>query len=901
MEAYKLNHEELFKKFHTNKNGLSTKEANRRLVDFGENKIQSASKKNYLKEYLRQYIQFFALLLETAALLAFVADYYVPNEGNDILAYAIIIAVIINATFTFWQEYKADKAIDALMRLMPSMVTLMRDDKVCNIDTRNLVPGDIIVLEEGNKIAADAVLMQSTSLYINTSSLNGESRPSRRELENKQNITRALDARNMVFAGTSVVSGSGLAVVVSTGQTTEFGKIATLTKNIQKNLTPMQKEVIRITHILTVIALGMGVLFFILGIFSDQSILMAAIFALSLIVANVPEGMLPTITLSLSLASQRMAKRNALIKNLDSVQTLGSATVICTDKTGTLTRNEMTLKELILAGGEHVTISGEGYETEGEFSFDISNESSGDRLDELLRAGFINSRAVIEDKKLFGDPTELAIVAASKKRNIDISSYKKVDEIPFSSERKMMSSLCKHVDENILYTKGAPEIIFEKSTYFMDKDGTIKSFDGDAKKRMQESSEAFENEAYRVLAIAKNSTLKEEGFTLLGLVAIMDLPREEVKEALQLCATAGIRTMMITGDNPKTAQAIAKKIGLEFDAVLTGIEVQKLSEEDLQKRLMNETILFARMASDQKLKIATALQNNGEVVAMTGDGVNDAPALRRADIGIAMGKSGTDVAKEAADMILLDDNFKSIVAAIEEGRTVYFNIKKFVTYILSSNVPEIVPYILHFFFLIPLPLSVIQILSIDLGSDMLPGLALGSEKPEKNIMKRPPVGVNEKILDFEVFKRGYFFIGVIEAAAAMTAFIGFLLLHGWEYGTVDLQNPLLQSQAMTMTLLGAISCQLVNVWTMRSWEFSAWSVGWTSNKLLLGAMVLEFLWIWMMLSFEPIQKIFHTADIPARDLWILLPFPVILFVSHEYYKYTKRTASEFTNLNLTGA
>jgi sodium/potassium-transporting ATPase subunit alpha len=378
----------------------------------------------------------------------------------------------------------------------------------------------------------------------------------------------------------------------------------------------------------------------------------------------------------------------------------------------------------------------------------------------------------------------------------------------------------------------------------------------------------------------------------LGLVAIMDLPREEVKEAIAQCKTAGIRTMMITGDNSKTAQAIARKIGLEFDAVLTGLEVENLSEVDLENRLTNETILFARMASSQKLKIAIALQNCGEVVAMTGDGVNDAPALKRADIGIAMGKTGTDVAKEAADMILIDDNFKSIVSAIEEGRTVYFNIKKFVTYILSSNVPEIVPYILHFFLLIPLPLSVIQILSIDLGSDMLPGLALGSEKPEKNIMKRPPVGVNEKILDWEVFKRGYFFIGVIEATAAMVAFISFLLLHGWEYGTVDLNDPLLQSQAMTMTLLGAISCQLVNVWTMRSWEYSAWSVGFTSNKLLLGAMVLEFLWIWMMLSYEPVQKIFHTADIPFIDLWILLPFPIILFVSHEFYKWRKRVAKD---------
>ena len=888
MDVYNISKEELLKKFHTKETGLSAKDSSRRLIDFGANEIQSGKKKNYFKEYFRQYIQFFAILLEVASLLALVADKYVPNEGNDILAYAIIIAVFINATFAFWQEYKADKAMEALVRLMPTMVTVMRDSNTEIIDAKELVPGDIIVLEEGNKIAADAVLIENNTLYINTSALNGESRPSRRELQGNKSITRALDARNMVFAGTTVVSGSGLAVVIATGQATEFGKIATLTQNVEKTLTPMQKEVIRITHILTIIALAMGVVFFVLGVFSNQNLLMAAIFALSLIVANVPEGMLPTITLSLSLASQRMAKRNALIKNLDSVQTLGSATVICTDKTGTLTRNEMILKELTLAGGEAITVSGEGYETNGEFEFNTSNESSKKRLAELLTAGTLNSRASVEANQIIGDPTELAIVVAAKKLSIDVCSFAKVDEIPFSSDRKMMSSIYKHSDKNLLFAKGAVEVIFEKSTHFMDDDGVIKSFDDKAKKRMFKCAEDYENEAYRVLAIAKSSNEKEEGLTLLGIVAIMDLPREEVKEAIAQCNSAGIRTMMITGDNSKTAQAIAKKIGLKFDSVLTGIEVEKLSEDELENRLAKETILFARMASNQKLKIAIALQNGGEVVAMTGDGVNDAPALKRADIGIAMGKTGTDVAKEAADMILIDDNFKSIVSAIEEGRTVYFNIKKFVTYILSSNVPEIVPYILHFFLKIPMPLSVIQILSIDLGSDMLPGLALGSEKPEKNIMKRPPVGRDEKILDWEVFKRGYFFIGVIEATAAMVAFISFLMLHGWEYGTVDLKDPLLQSQAMTMTLLGAVTCQLVNVWTMRSWEYSAWSVGWTSNKLLLGAMVLEFLWIWMMLSYEPVQKVFHTADIPLGDLWILLPFPIILFTSHEYYKYRKR-------------
>lgn len=889
MEAYKLSKDELFEKFHTKAEGLSKKSAQRRLADFGFNEIEIAKKKSYLKEYFRQYLQFFAILLETAAILAFIADYYVPNEGNDILGYAIVVAVIINASFTFWQEYKADKAMEALLKLMPTMVKVLRDAETQVIDAKNLVPGDIVILEEGDKIAADAVLIESRTLYVNTSSINGESRPSRRDIDDGS-ATRTLDAKNMVFAGTSVVSGSGVSVVVATSQATEFGKIATLTQNIQRNLTPMQKEVIRITNILTVIALSMGVVFFILGIFSQQSLLMAAIFALSLIVANVPEGMLPTITLSLSLASQRMARRNALIKNLASVQTLGSVTVICTDKTGTLTRNEMTLRELRLAGGEHVSISGDGYSTDGKFSFDTNNASSQQRLSELLLAGLLNSRATIENEKLIGDSTELALVAAAKKYNVNIDSYTKMDEIPFSGERKMMSSIYANENDKILYAKGAPEVIFEKTTHYVDKDGSIKVFDEDIKKQMQLYTEEFENEAYRVLAIAKNMDITENELTLLGIVAIMDLPRAEVKDAIAQCKTAGIRTMMITGDNPKTAQAIAKKIGLDFDSVLTGVEVEQLSDDDLENRLKDETILFARMASNQKLKIAMALQNCGEVVAMTGDGVNDAPALKRADIGIAMGNSGTDVAKEAADMILLDDNFMSIVAAIEEGRTVYFNIKKFVTYILSSNVPEIVPYILQFFFLIPMPLSVIQILSIDLGSDMLPGLALGSEKPEKNIMKRPPVGITEKILDWEVFKRGYFFIGVIEATAAMVAFISFLLLHGWQYGTVELNNPILHSQAMTMTLLGAVSCQLVNVWTMRSWEFSAWSVGWMSNKFLLIAMIVEFLWIWMLLRFEPVQKVFHTAAIPLNELWILLPFPVILFVSHEFYKWRKRVS-----------
>ena len=879
----------LLRSLKTSENGLAASQVIRRQQEFGPNVLESEKKKNYLLSYLKEYVQFFAILLEVAALLSFLSARFAPGQGNDILGYAILGAVIINATFTFWQEYKADKAMEALLKLMPTMVNVRRDGETAAIDSKELVPGDIMVLDEGDKVAADGRLLETTSLYLNLSSLNGESAPASRNSEPSKQ-TNPLAAKNMVFAGTTVISGSGVAVVSAIANATEFGRIASLTKNVQKSLTPMQREIIWITRILTVIALIMGLVFFVLGIFSAKGPLMASIFALSLIVANVPEGLLPTITLSLSLASQRMAKRNALIKNLDSVETLGSASVICTDKTGTLTRNEMTLRSIWLTGGDLISITGEGYQKSGEFRFAQETETGAARLEQLLQAGLNNCKAVIDKTGIRGDPTELAIVAAAYKKGIEDISGEKVQEHVFTSERKMMSSVFLQDGKSFIYSKGAAEVLLEKCNFYQNMDNTSIPLDEEFRKKVSAQAEAYENEAYRVLAIAMGEGESEESMVLLGLIAIMDLPRAEVSGAVAICKKAGIRTMMITGDNAHTAAAIARKIGMEYERVINGDELEKINDDTLEEILANNDILFARMASNQKLRIASALQNCGEVVAMTGDGVNDAPALKKADIGIAMGKSGTEVAKEAADMILLDDNFSTIVAAIEEGRTVYFNIKKFVTYILSSNVPEIVPYILQFFLKIPLPLSVIQILSIDLGSDMLPGLALGSEKPEKNIMNRPPAGSQEKILDWEVFKRGYFFVGMIEATAAMVAFISFLLLHGWQYGVVELADPHLHRQAMTMTLLGAISCQLMNAWTMRSWEFSAFSLGFFSNPLLIGAMIIELAWIWMLLYVEPVQNIFNTATVPLSDMWILLPFPILLFASHEFYKWRKRLA-----------
>ncbi len=884
---FQLDKTTLLRRLQTTEQGLNPARITRRLQEFGPNILEQAARKNYLLAYLRQYWQFFALLLEVAAGLAFVADHFAPDEGTDILAWAILAAVVITATFTFWQEYRIDKVMAALLMLMPALVSVRRQNKAVSIDSRELVPGDLMLLEEGDKVAADGVLIEVNSLYLDLSSLTGESAPVPRDLTAGP-ADRQLDARNMVFAGTTVVTGSGTALVTATANATEFGRIASLTKNVRKMITPMQREVIRITHIMTVLALSIGCVFFGLGLFFGKGLLMSSIFALSLIVANVPEGLLPTIALSLSLASQRMARRQALIKNLDSVETLGSTTVICTDKTGTLTRNEMTVKGLWLAGGEEINVSGEGYREAGEFTIGQENESTAARLKELLLAGLLNCRASIDQDSIRGDPTELALIAAARKRHIVVPAWQKIHENIFTSDRKMMSTVYRHDDAILLFAKGAIEVLLPHCSGYWSADHSRQPLTEAIRKKINDQADIFENQAYRVLAVARGTGEQEDDLTLLGLVAIVDLPRAEVAAAVATCKLAGIRLMMITGDNPRTAAAIADMIGMKYDLVLTGLELERLSDEDLRKKLEHQDVLFARMASSQKLRIATALQDNGEVVAMTGDGVNDAPALKKADIGIAMGLAGTEVAKEAADMVLLDDNFASIVTAIEEGRTVYFNIKKFVTYILSSNIPEILPYILQFFLKIPLPLSVIQILSIDLGSDILPGLALGSERPEKNIMLRPPVSHHEKLLDWEVFKRGYLFLGLIEGTAAMVAFLAFLHMHGWQYGDRILADPLLHRQAMTMTLLGAVTCQLTNVWTLRSWDFSIFKLGFFSNRLLLVALAAEIAWIWMMLNIPAVQKIFNTAKVATTDLWILLPFPILLLCCHELYKWQRR-------------
>ncbi len=884
---FELSAEQLLKSLQTSESGLPEEEVARRLYDFGPNKLAQKVKKDYRIEYLKEYITFFPILLEIAAVLALVADYFQPGEGNDILAYAVFAAVFLNATFTFWQKFKADKAMEALLKMVKSEAKVIRAGVLQTIDATQVVPGDILQLEEGDKVAADSVLLDVNELYVNLSVLTGESLAVERHLS-PGDAKRELDAKNMVFAGSVITNGNALAVVVTTGNATEFGKIAKMTSEVVATQTPIEKEIKHMTTLLTLLALAAGLVFFLLGWFSDRGLLISAIFALSLIVANVPEGLLPTITLSLSLASQRMARRQALIKNLNSVETLGSATVICTDKTGTLTQNEMTAHVVCLADGSEIELDGIGYFEPGGYEFTRqTSDNSLDHLKQCVTVAAINTHASVNpmQKRVIGDPTEAALVVAAQKVMgseaglLDFSNWEKLKEYAFSSERKMMSTLVKQDGRERLFVKGAVESVLPLCTQLQGQ--ALQPLDSESRALIETRNQSLAQQAYRVLAIALKEGDGEDGLTFLGLVGMIDPPRAGVKKAVAECYSAQIKVMMITGDNPVTASAVANSIGLKVDEVLTGQELDGFSNTDLKAELRDKHLLFARMASAQKLRIAQLLQANGQVVAMTGDGVNDSPALKQADIGIAMG-SGTDVAKEAADMVLLDDNFKSIVAAVEEGRTVYFNIKKLTTYILSSNVPEIVPYVLQFFLKIPMPLSVIQILLIDLGSDQLPGLGLGAEKPERHIMQRPPVSRGEKILDWEVFKRGYFMNGVFEGMAAMFAFLGFLFLNGWQYGDLDIENEF-HRQAMTMTLLGAITCQMANVFTLRSWEDNIWNLT-SVNKMIWFGVAMEALFIVAILYVPMVQTVFNTATVPLEYLWLLLPFPVLLLLNHERYK-----------------
>jgi calcium-translocating P-type ATPase len=852
------------------------------LQEFGANRIERVATERMWHQLLRAFTHFFAIVLWLAAALAFLADFLRPGEDMATLGVAIVAVILVNGLFSLWQEHRAEQALAALQKLLPHQVTVIRDGAIARIAAAGIVPGDVILLEAGDDIPADCRAIECFGARVNNATVTGESAPLPCEASPSA-ATELLRARNILLAGTSLVGGEVRAVVFATGMRTEFGRIAHLTQAAEAVMSPLQQEIARLSRVIAFIAVGLGVVFFLIGHALGLPFWANLLFAVGIIVANVPEGLLPTVTLALAMASQRMARRNVLIRHLPSVEALGCASVICTDKTGTLTWNRMEVKLLHLAGRTFAPETAAALAVDHDLFFEIARHChSLKRTDR--QPGWL------------GDPMEIALHALARRATPGAREVEKCDEIPFDSERRRQSTLHRTPTGTMLYTKGALEALLPLCGFVHERDvrpisGAIIAAFEDAEREMAELGLRVLALAYRRLAPDVVREEWERELVLVGLVGFRDPPRPEVADAVQRCRQAGIRIIMVTGDHPRTAQAVAREIGMVRSAAavaVSGEALRRLSDAELQLALDAPEAIFARVDAAQKLRIVQALVRKGETVAVTGDGVNDAPALRQADIGIAMGIGGTDVARESADMVLMDDNFASIVAAVEEGRTVYANIRKFLTYILTSNIPEVVPYLAFVLFRIPLPLTIIQILLIDLGTDMLPALALGAESPEPQVMQQRPRSRRERLLSRSVLARAYGWLGVMEAAAAMAAFFFVLRRVGWTYGEMPAASDPGYLRATTACLSAVVVMQVVNVFLCRSDREPGLGRGFMRNRLILIGIAAEIALILVVDYTSWGNRMFGTAPLPAAVWVYIVPFALAMAALEELRKRLRR-------------
>ena len=891
---------QVYEALQTRPEGLTQLEAEERLRRFGRNVLREIKGKPLILKFAANFTHLMAILLWVGGIVAFIAQ--MPQ-----LAIAIWMVNVINGIFSFWQEFKAEKATEALRKLLPTYARVLRGGEEQRIPAEELVPGDVMLLSEGDRISADARLVQEAELRVDQSTFTGESHPVRKisEAVLRTGLARA-EIPNLVFAGTTVASGTAKAIVFATGMETEFGKIANLTQRLEADLSPLQKEMVRLTKVVTIIAVSIGLVFFVLAVaLAGVDLAESFIFAMGMIVAFVPEGLLPTVTLALAMGVQRMARRHALIKKLSAVETLGCTTVICTDKTGTLTQNEMTVRD-IWVGGRWLAVTGVGYAPEGQ----ILNEgravpvpADGDLRQLLVAAGLCNNARLLPPNganprwSILGDPTEAALRVAAGKAGLDLEAeaqaMPRLRELPFESRRKRMSTIHQTPEGRVAFVKGAPKEVLALCEQ-VQWDGELRPLDPELYALISSINDDYARGGLRVLAVAMRRLppdlreytpeAVEKELTFLGLMAMMDPPRPEIVEAVDKCRRAGIRVIMITGDYGLTAESIARRVGILRSTearIITGAELDAMDDAALRAELQKE-VLFARVSPEHKLRIVRCLQELGHVVAVTGDGVNDAPALKKADIGVAMGLSGTDVAKEAAAMILTDDNFASIVNAVEEGRAVYANIKKFTSYIFTSNTPEAVPFILFALTRarIPLALNVMHVLSIDLGTDIVPALALGSEPPEAGVMDRPPRDLKEHVITPALLRRAYLWLGPLQSLAAMAAFYFQYWTHGYWGQWLDLPSsgPLYNS-ATAMALAAVVSTQIGNLFAHRTESASFFRYNLFKNPLVWVGIATELILVNLLIYVPFLNKVVGTAPFdPKNWLFLLAWTPSLLLV-----------------------
>ncbi len=891
----------LFRDLRASPEGLSSREAQRRLAAYGPNELERQGGRRWPRQLVKQFTHPLALLLWAAAVLAFIGV-------SAVLGIAIVLVVVLNALFAFMQERQAERAVEALRLYLPVQASVVRDGHRTTVDARELVPGDVLFVVEGDRISADARLLEG-AVDVDMSPLTGESQPVLRSADERDTRGTLLDARDLVFSGTACVAGEARALVYATGMQTELGRIAALTQRVEVEESPLERQVRRVAWLIALVAVLVGLAFLPIGVLSaglpaDD----AFAFTIGLIVANVPEGLLPTITLALAVGVAGLARRGALVKRLSAVETLGSTDVICTDKTGTLTENRMRAVRVWTPLGEL------DLEDDTDMTAAVAADPVLGFLGRTIAACSTAELAPEQAGKSRGEATEIGMLEAARMLGIDVDvtrrEHARKKLYRFDSKLRLMSTVDERADGSLtVHAKGAPEEVLLRSTLIGGPDDHVALSDAH-REEVLDALERYAEQGLRVLAVARRRLPAgavpperredaEDELCLLGLVALFDPPRPEVAEAVRLCHAAGIRIVVVTGDYGPTAAEIARRVGIATDGakVITGEELEHMNERELD-RLLHEgqELIFARTSPEAKLRIADALRAEGHVIAMTGDGVNDAPALRRADIGIAMGVTGTEVAREAGTMILTDDNFATIVTAVEAGRQVFDNVRKFIVYIFAHATPEVVPFLVFALSggAVPLPITVMQILAIDLGTEILPALALGREPAEPGLMQRPPRPRSEGVIRAPMLYRAWVFLGLIEAALVLGGFFWVLWRAGWTSGAdVSSGSPLHDAylQATTMTFAGIVACQVGTAFAARTDHASLRSVGVFSNRMLLWGIASELVFLVALVYVPILQGAFGTAALGPTEIAILATFPFVVWGADELRRYRIRRRS----------
>ncbi len=851
-------------------NGIGPNEAKRRLRQYGPNELTEGKKKSSLAMFFDQFEDFMVLVLlgatAVSALMGEMAD-----------AVAIVLIVVMNAFLGYMQESRAERSLEALKEMAAPAARVVRAQIQMTIPAREVVPGDILVLGQGDKIAADGRLISSSNLEVDESALTGESFPARKRYRAICHAAAPLgDRSNMVYSGTLATKGLGRAVIVATGMETEVGDIASSISGSREEDTPLQQRLDRLGKVLVAGCLGICAVVGVTGVIRGEPPYQMILVGVSLAVAAIPEGLPAVVTISLALGVQRMISKNAIVRRLPAVETLGCATVICSDKTGTITRNEMTVRAIVTPAGDY-TVTGSGYDTRGRFEQEgVPVQATPDLRAVLLGAVLCNNAWVETERhngqRVYtqGDPTEVALLVAGLKAGLSRTALEEVEprvaEVPFESERKCMSVVNLAGGQYVAYVKGAPDIILAQCTRVLIRDREV-PLEMPARQRFAAANESMTRSALRVLAVARRVVMKpsddprpeeiETGLTFLGLVGMIDPPRPEVAPAVSKCHRAGLRVVMITGDHRNTAEAVAREVGIfgGRSPSLTGAEVDSMEDRQLESAMRNVSV-FARTSPKHKIRLVRALQHQGSIVAMTGDGVNDAPAIKEADIGVAMGLSGTDVSREASDMVLSDDNFATIVAAIEEGRGIYDNIRKFIRYLLSCNVGEVLVMFLASVLGLPVPLLPIQMLWVNLVTDGLPAMALGVDPPSRDLMSDLPRAPRESVfsrgLGLRIVERG-FLIGL----GSFCVFIA----------TMGMASDL--AKARTMAFATLVMFQLFHVFDCRTERGSVFDAGFFGNRVLVLAVLCSVSMMLLVLYIPALSRYFHTAVLSAKE-WLLV-------------------------------